>query len=402
MTRSPLYVRKWGNVSFCPKEDKMEILLKKMHEDLKSNGYTNRKLATLFNVSHTTVNSYFSQSTKFDFMHYVETLRLYEPNNLNFRRESLMKSFAYMSPNNERLGLEVLNMYGEFELQKILISKIFNNNDTNKNARLNKKIAEIYQLLSMRNEGFINKHEFFRAVDEFRKSKKISTNELKIISDFALIYSHLNFNDHKMVMKYTKQLIPYIEDIKKGTLKTSFTLRAKEMLATSSHHANDLEHARKYCFEIINEPLNKYECMKALAYCILGETYIFEDYNIAKYYFQQGILTLENPSNRKCIVRKKAIENTLNFLKIYWRKGLENITPTDIAEEAFLYAVTDRKEQALFLLDKLEKENNKLSPIQKYYKGLATGDQKFFEESIADFEKIGDFFYSQLPRECLK
>ena len=75
----------------------MEILLKKMHEDLKSNGYTNRKLATLFNVSHTTVNSYFSQSTKFDFMHYVETLRLYEPNNLNFRRESLMKSFAYMS-----------------------------------------------------------------------------------------------------------------------------------------------------------------------------------------------------------------------------------------------------------------------------------------------------------------
>ncbi|MFE6538490.1 AimR family lysis-lysogeny pheromone receptor, partial [Bacillus cereus] len=254
----------------------------------------------------------------------------------------------------------------------------------------------------MRNDLFINKHEFFRAVDEFRKSKKISTNELKIISDFALIYSHLNFNDHKMVMKYTKQLIPYIEDIKKGTLKTSFTLRAKEMLATSSHHANDLEHARKYCFEIINEPLNKYECMKALAYCILGETYIFEDYSIAKYYFEQGILTLENPSNRKCIVRKKAIENTLNFLKIYWRKGLENITPTDIAEEAFLYAVTDRKEQALFLLDKLEKENNKLSPIQKYYKGLATGDQKFFEESIADFEKLGDFFYSQLPRECLK
>ena len=69
-------------------------------------------------------------------------------------------------------------------------------------------------------------------------------------------------------------------------------------------------------------------------------------------------------------------------MKIYWRKGLENITPTDIAEEAFLYAVTDRKEQALFLLDKLEKENNKLSPIQKYYKGLATGDQKFLKNQL--------------------
>ncbi|WP_410988763.1 AimR family lysis-lysogeny pheromone receptor [Bacillus cereus] len=380
----------------------MEMLLKKMHEDLKSNGYTNRKLATLFNVSHTTVNSYFSQSTKFDFMHYVETLRLYEPDNINFRRESLLKAFGYMSPNNERLGLEVLNMYGEFELQKILIAKIINNNDTNKNARLNKKIAEVYQLLSLRNEGFINKHEFFEAVDEFRKSKKISTNELKIISDFALIYSHLDFNNHKMVLKYTKQLMPYIEEIKKGTSKTSFTLRAKEMLATSSHHANDLEQARKYCFEIINEPLNKYECMKALAYCILGETYILEDYSIAKHYFEQGILTLEKPSNRKCIVRKKAIENTLDFLKIYWRKDLKNINPTDKAEKSFLYAVTNREEEALFLLDELERENGMLSPIQKYYKGLATGDKKYFEESIADFEKLGDFFYSRLSRERLK
>lgn len=380
----------------------MEMLLKKMHEDLKSNGYTNRKLATLFNVSHTTVNSYFSQSTKFDFMHYVETLRLYEPDNINFRRESLLKSFGYMSPNNERLGLEALNMYGEFELQKKLIAKILNNKDTNKNARLNKKMAEVYQLLSLRNEGFINKHEFFKAVDEFRKSKKISTNELKIISDFALIYSHLDFNDHKMVMKYTKQLTPYIEEIKKGTLKTSFTLRAKEMLATSSHHANELEQARNYCFEIINEPSNKYECMKALAYCILGETYIFEDYSIAKHYFEQGISTLENPTNRKCIVRKKAIENTLNFLKIYWRKDLKIITPTDKAEKAFLYAVTNREEEALLLLDELERENGVLSPIQKYYKGLATGDKKYFEESIADFEKLGDFFYSRLSRERLK
>ncbi|PGQ11961.1 hypothetical protein COA08_01295 [Bacillus cereus] len=380
----------------------MKLLLEKMHEDLKSNGYTNRKLAALFNVSHTTVNSYFSQGTKFDFMHYVETLRLYEPKDINFRRESLLKSFNDLSPNNERLGLEVLNMYGEFELQKKLIFKIQNNTETNKNARLNKKMAEVYQLLALRNEGFINKHEFFRAVDDFRNSRKISTNELKIISDFALIYSHLDFNDHKTVLKYTKQLMPYIEEIKKGTSKTSFTLRAKEMLATSSHHANDLEKARKYCFEIVNDPLNKYECMKALAYCILGETYILEDYSIAKYYFEQGISTLDSPSNRKSIVRKKAIENTLNFLKIHWRKDLENIKPTDKAEEAFLYAVTGREAQALLLLDELEKENKKLSPIQKYYKGLATANKKYFEESIEDFERLGDFFYSRLPSERLK
>lgn len=373
-----------------------------MQADLKTNGYTNRKLAALFNVSHTTVNSYFSQSTKFDFMHYVETLRLYEPNDVNFRRESLLKSFNDLSPNNERLGLEVLNMYGEFELQKKLISKILKNTETNKNARLNKKMAEIYQLLSLRNECFINKHEFFRAVDDFRKSRKISSNELKIISDFALIYSHLDFNDHKMVLKYTKQLMPYIDEIKKGTSKTSFILRAKEMLATSSHHANDLEQARQYCFEIVNEPLNKYECMKALAYCILGETYILEDYSIAKYYFEEGISKLDCPTNRKSIVRKKAIENTLNFLKIHWKKDLENVSPTDKAEEAFLYAVTGREAQALLLLNELEEENKKLSPMQKYYKGLATGNKKYFKESIEEFERLGDFFYSRLPRERLK
>ncbi|WP_235674886.1 AimR family lysis-lysogeny pheromone receptor [Bacillus mycoides] len=380
----------------------MQKFLINMQNSLKTNGYTNRKLALIFNVSHTTINSYFSQGTEFDFMHYVEALRLYEPKDVNFRRESLLNIFDRLSPNNERLGLEVLNMYGEFELQKTLVSKIKNSTETTKNARLNKKISEIYQLLALRNEGFINKYEFFKEIDEFRKSRKISTTELKIISDFALIYSHLDFNDHKMVLEYTKQLMPYIQKVRKSTLKNSYMLRAKEMIATSSHHANNLEKSREMCFEIINDSSNIYVCMKSLAYCILGETYILEDYAMSKHYFEEGISLLENPTNHKSAVRKKAIENTLNFLKIYWKKDLENMDPTDKAEKAFLYVVTNRKTEALLLLDELENKNNGLSPMQKYYKGLATGETKYFEESIQDFEKLGDYFYSRLPREQLK
>ncbi|KMP32255.1 hypothetical protein TU52_19045 [Bacillus cereus] len=60
-----------------------------MKENLKSNGYTNRKLATRFKVTHTTVNGYFSKQDKFDFMHLVDALKLYKPKDLEFRRNCI-------------------------------------------------------------------------------------------------------------------------------------------------------------------------------------------------------------------------------------------------------------------------------------------------------------------------
>ncbi len=98
--------------------------LNDMQESLKSNGYTNRRLAIRFKVTHTTVNSYFNKQGKFDFMHLVDALRLYKPKDVDFRRKCIKEYIPTMSHKNLKLALEVLDMFGEYELQDAVIQQI--------------------------------------------------------------------------------------------------------------------------------------------------------------------------------------------------------------------------------------------------------------------------------------
>lgn len=372
-----------------------------MHDDLKNNGYTNRKLAKRFDVSHTTVNSYFKATSEFDFMHFVESLRLHKPNNILFRRECIKKMFGQMTPVNERVAMEVLNMYGEYALQKQLTAKITNSDKNTKNARTNKKIAAIYDLLALRLSGKITNNDFFLETEKMRNSFKTSNNEAQILSGFAFIYAQLNFGDYRMVSQYTNQLKPLINDVSKDTLKKSYSLRIKEMESMSAQRGNELETSRELCFEIINDETNPYECMKSLAYCTLAETHMM-DYEKSLYFLERSFATLPIITNKKLLNRKGFIKNTLDFLNIVHEKNLEKIKPSSLAEKAHLYTKIGKKKEAVVILEELEKKNGGLSPFQKYYKGLATGNKMFFEESITDFEKTGDFFYIFLPKMALK
>lgn len=379
----------------------MQVLLSTIHEDLKNNGYTNRKLAKRFSVSHTTVNSYFKSKTEFDFMHFVESLKLHRPNNINFRRECVKKSFDSLSPINERVALEVLNMHGEFKLQKQLTAKIRNAKKTTKNDRINSKIAMIYELLALRLSGKIPHNSFFKETERMRNEFKTSNNEAQILSGFASVYAQLNFGDYRMVSQYINQLKPLINSVSKDSLRKSYSLRVKEMESMSAQRSNDLNIARNLCFEIINDETNPYECMKSLAYCTLAETHMME-YEKAKYYLEQSFNTLPIITNKKLLNRKGFIKNTLDFINIVHEKDLDLIKPSSLAETAHLYAKTGKKKEAIISLDEIEQVNNGLTAFHKYYKGLATGNKKYFEESITDFEKTGDFFYISLPKMALK
>ncbi|MED2497846.1 AimR family lysis-lysogeny pheromone receptor, partial [Bacillus thuringiensis] len=145
----------------------MQVLLdlNDMQECLKSNGYTNRKLATRFKVTHTTVNSYFKKQGKFDFMHLVDALKLYKPKNVDFRRECIKECIPTLSHKNLKLALEVLDMFGEYDLQDLVIQRIMSFK-TNKNkseeekkkgnsktVRINLNLVPLYKTLRERSEN---------------------------------------------------------------------------------------------------------------------------------------------------------------------------------------------------------------------------------------------------------
>lgn len=395
----------------------MQELLTRMNEKLKSNGYTNRKLAKRFDVTHTTVNSYFNTKGKFDFMHFVDALRLYKPNDVEFRRKWIKKMTPHLSHKNLKLALEVLDMFGEYELQDVVMQQIMSlTNEKNekekkkgnsKTVRINLNLVPLYKTLRERSENTITPKMFFEKVDKMRKNQKHTDNELVIISVLNTIYSFFDLGNYKMVNEYIQQLLPDILEIKCHTLRDSFLLRIKEMTIFVELHENNLDKARDICFEIINDETNCYVSTKAVAYCKVGESFVFSDYQRAKEYMEKSLDIIGNPVNRKLEIRREKVLNTLLFLRIHHEKDLHtiNLEELDEAEKSFLYVKLGENEKAIKILQTLQNENGYLSSFQLYYMGLAVGGEegkRYLEMSEESFSKSGDFFYISLPKEALK
>ncbi|WP_212934904.1 AimR family lysis-lysogeny pheromone receptor [Bacillus hominis] len=375
----------------------MQSVLAKINDDLYSQKISNRQLSVILDVSHTKTNEMLSNKREFDFVDFVRVLQILYPNDVNLRRSYIQLFSRNMSPKNIRLGMEFLNLYGELTLQKGLVERALTSSN-----RVNKQLAEVYDLLHQRSGEEITKKDFHKRIEGKRKEKKITSNELRIVSDFALIYSFLDYKNYQMVLEYTQELTGCIENIKNSSLAHSFSIRAKEMKASSNHRTNNLELARSLCKEIINDKDNLYIGTTANAYCILAESYSLTDFETSKSFLQRGLSLLRNPTNKKLVIRKRVLENTLDFLRLHWGKELDLVQTYHDAELAFLYIKTNRKSEAIAILEKIERENGCLSAFQEYYKGLATGDKKYFEKSIEKFEKTGDFFYISLPKQSLK
>lgn len=391
--------------------------LNDMQESLKSNGYTNRRLAIRFKVTHTTVNSYFNKQGKFDFMHLVDALRLYKPKDVDFRRKCIKEYIPTMSHKNLKLALEVLDMFGEYELQDAVIQQITSfkiekdgkkvKKGHSKTVRVNLNLVPLYKTLQERSESEISPKMFFEKVEKMRKNQKYTDNELVIISVLNTIYSYFDLGNYKMVNEHIQQLLPDILQIKCHTLRDSLLLRIKEMQIFVTLHENNLEESRELCFEIINDLANCYISTKAVAYCKIGESYVFSDYQKAKEYMEKSLSIIGDPVNKKLKVRREKVLNTLLFLKIHHKKDLHTINPEDLdeAEKAFLYVRLGENEKAIKVLQSLKTKNGYFSSFQLYYMGLAVGGnegKKYLEMSIESFSKSGDFFYIHLPKTALK
>lgn len=210
-----------------------------------------------------------------------------------------------------------------------------------------------------------------------------------------------------MVNEYIQQLLPDILKIKCHTLRNSLLLRVKEMQIFVALHEDNVERARELCFEIINDETNCYVSTKSVAYCKIGESFIFSDFQRAKDYMEKSLAVIGNPVNRKLEIRREKVLNTLLFLKIYHEKDLHNINLEDLdeAEKAFLFVRLGENEKAIKILRNLQNENGYLSSFQLYYMGLAIGGEegkRYLEMSVESFSKSGDFFYINLPRAALK
>lgn len=149
-----------------------------MKIDLRIRGFTNRELGSRFGVSHTTIQNYYSGN--FDFLHFLQMLRLQYPDSIEKRRHVVEEALADLSFINQRVALEALDLFGEFDLLEKLILKIESNHSNTRSSKLNKQLSSVYKLLPNRFKGNYNKKEFLDSVESLKKSYKLTSSDAKI------------------------------------------------------------------------------------------------------------------------------------------------------------------------------------------------------------------------------
>lgn len=399
MTRFPQKLKNGYNVSFVParRSKTVQKLLLKMKDDLFAAGITNKELATRLGINEKKVSYYLNGNTQFNFQCFSETLIQLYKNNPELRRSCLFEYCEKIKGNkNLKIGMEFVHARGEFDLLETLINKA----DLSKDE-VTKEWAKVYRILYMRSkEGLVGKQLL---IEVEKKRKTVKSIEMNLLLNIIYCYGLYDLSDYRFLYRYACDVKEKIESElpqKEKFLKQSFTIKINESIHATCLTLCKIKEAREYTHYLMSylgEP-GKYPIPQASALYVLGESYIFEDYSKSKFHLEQSLSALGETFNDKMKNKKKCIVNTLNFLKIYHGKDLDDLYLVDPAEIAYLEIKKGNKEKAIEILDGLEKQNGKLSAFQLCYMGIAKGDKKLIENSLKKFEEVGNIFYAQLPK----
>lgn len=372
----------------------MQTVLAKIQDDLFSKGITNKSLAKYLSVSPSGVSDFFKGKREMSFSYFSKTLVLLYDDEHD-KRKSYIQHYLNVASKHESLreALEYTAIRGEFELlQQLFLKELESTNATNR------EWAAMYELFYKRNAERIDGKQFLELVEE--KRKKVKSLEMQVMSDILLCYALHDIGNYRLLKNYICAAGLKIEKIKNKFIQNCFRIRINEWLCVINLLSGNLIDARNKCEELLficrDDP--QYTLQRANAYCNLGESYIFEDYNLSKVYLEKSLMCLGETFNPGLKVKRQLIEYTLMFLKIHHSKDVEGIdVEMHPAEKAYLLIKQGDKKAAAEILEELEK-NKGLSAFQLCYMGLAKDDLNLIKKSLEMFEEIGNVFYAKLPK----
>ena len=189
----------------------------------------------------------------------------------------------------------------------------------------------IYQILLKNQKGELSGTDL---IDEIFKVK--NTNSESLI--FSLIVHLYGIQETGLFEPFHKVLTvvaPMVELMDNEYLREAYKIRLMEMEATTYLYMNEIEQCRSKCLEVIkrSELQFYFPIVYANFFHILGQTYMFENFEVAKYWVEQSRNALLQLSGNRAMDRTQYTVNTLDFLHSFW--GIDIHTePTDEAERA--------------------------------------------------------------------
>ncbi|PEL57935.1 hypothetical protein CN639_11105 [Bacillus toyonensis] len=289
--------------------------------------------------------------------------------------------------------MEYLSLCGEFNVLEEVVEKV--------KEKGNIEWAEVYELLSKR---YTNKSDYTELYKQIKaKEKQVKSLEMSILIELILCQALYQCGNYTLLSDRLKDIKKNINTIPNKYIKKTFKIRLQDAIGVIALQRGEVQKSRKACLEVLkaSESDTTYKIAEITSLGKLGESYIFEDYEVSKNYLEMAISKIESLTFYIGLERKKEqINATLNFLKVYHWKDIEGLEGKLTGMELALFLVKKgdmkRAEQVLLAL---EKKNGQLSDLQTFVLALSRNSNKeLLKKSLRMCEENGNIFYSFLPK----
>ncbi|PFJ16516.1 hypothetical protein COI89_10930 [Bacillus cereus] len=375
----------------------MRKLLQSLSGDLALAGISKSKLALNWGISPSGVTAVFKGERQMRFSYLIKSLALL---NKGVKTESkyISKYVLDAKPKNRREIMEYLSLRGDFDTLKFVIEKehIVGEGKKYTNA-LNEEWAEVYRWIYKRyTQQNINLLEFYNSLREVNKTTK--SKDMKLLIDLLLCQLLYQMGDHKLASEKMHEISDRLNKIPNDFIKSTFDLRFKEAQAVMYIRNGKITEARLICDKILSVcKLNPFYILpRAMAYFKKGETYLFKNYEKAKYYLIKAHDTLKEIEDFEGVKEKRNMfQFNLSFLKIIHMREIDTIGVIHDAERALLEIRLGNNRAGEEILMGLKEKNGKLTDIQYVYLALARNDESMLRRGYERLLQNNDEFYGQ-------
>lgn len=269
-----------------------------------------------------------------------------------------------------------------------------------------RETAAVYALSMERTKNNLEASELYERIEDLKfegvkrpqqkmKFDTVKQMENKVFLSILTLYAHLDLKEYGAIERLAKSVLKKVEGLKEGFIKDAYSIRIKELLAISLMKNGSVEEAKELAINLILEiEETTFPLVVNSLYSLLSELHALDDYNKASSYIKKALKTFKGLKFSRYKRRENMLKATYDFINIH-NNVFDGLFLEDPAEKAHYFAKTNKKQEALEILNHISK-NAPLSPHQLYYKALATGDLRDFKKAEKEFYRRNDLYYCQL------
>ncbi|MDO8159141.1 hypothetical protein FKQ51_17605 [Bacillus toyonensis] len=368
----------------------MERLIKKLEAERASKDIKVRELERITDIDRCVIEEGLSGKTKEMKLENFIAVASNVYDNYSIRKEVINKFILLCKKDlNIVKALCYCQGQGEYEVISQLVEK-------HQGTKTLKKYLTIFNLYNQRNLNKKTGRELEKELDEQTFSK---LSECQVLVKMLYGFAMYDIPNCRAIIPYSEKAKEQIPLIENKFIRECLEMQYKERDAYIKLSSDEVEEARRVCWEIIDAK-SDYQILKASAYCCLGESYQYECLETSEKHLLKAIEILEENKIDKKSKKYVSFKTTLGHIYIDNAFNIEKIEHDflDVGEEAHYQLKFGDAE----LGEKLYSEM-KMTPHRKASRAKVKGDILALKEVLLEFERSGNLFYANgIKREILK